>query len=146
MLPKELVFEVIILQISLAYDVVLSSPSSIYCDSQLHYLGSTEYSFNLNFSRPAAPMIGQYFNFVSTITHRPVCEIPLSPCEGLAVSTVLVYVSAAYVIITVRRAIDLENRETEGCRSETFIARKKDNGLTSLPRSTSAMKDTEESH
>ncbi|KAK9895308.1 glutamate decarboxylase [Cystobasidium minutum MCA 4210] len=40
MLPKELIFE-------------------------LHYLGSTEYSFNLNFSRPAAPMIGQYFNFIN---------------------------------------------------------------------------------
>lgn len=39
-LPKELIFE-------------------------LHYLGSVEYSFSLNFSRPAAPIIAQYFNFVS---------------------------------------------------------------------------------
>jgi len=31
---------------------------------ELHYLGSTEYSFSLNFSRPAAPIIAQYFNFV----------------------------------------------------------------------------------
>ncbi|GAA5968540.1 hypothetical protein JCM11641_007671 [Rhodosporidiobolus odoratus] len=38
-LPKELVFE-------------------------LHYLGSVEYSFSLNFSRPAAPVLAQYFNFV----------------------------------------------------------------------------------
>ncbi|GAA6022511.1 hypothetical protein JCM10207_008538 [Rhodosporidiobolus poonsookiae] len=38
-LPKELVFE-------------------------LHYLGSTEYSFSLNFSRPAAPVIAAYFNFI----------------------------------------------------------------------------------
>jgi len=38
-LPKELIFE-------------------------LHYLGSIEYSFSLNFSRPAAPIIGQYFNLV----------------------------------------------------------------------------------
>lgn len=35
-LPKELIFE-------------------------LHYLGSVEYSFSLNFSRPAAPIIAQYF-------------------------------------------------------------------------------------
>ena len=39
LLPKELVFE-------------------------LHYLGSTEYSFSLNFSRPAAPIIAQYFSLV----------------------------------------------------------------------------------
>jgi len=32
---------------------------------ELHYLGSTEYSFNLNFSRPAAPMLAQMFNFLS---------------------------------------------------------------------------------
>jgi len=38
-LPKELIFE-------------------------LHYLGSVEYSFSLNFSRPAAPIIAQYFNLV----------------------------------------------------------------------------------
>lgn len=39
-LPKELVFE-------------------------LHYLGSVEYSFGLNFSRPAAPVLAQYFNFLN---------------------------------------------------------------------------------
>ncbi|BGP19459.1 hypothetical protein JCM10213_006279 [Rhodosporidiobolus nylandii] len=38
-LPKELVFE-------------------------LHYLGSVEYSFSLNFSRPAAPILAQYFNLI----------------------------------------------------------------------------------
>ncbi|KAF7295125.1 Glutamate decarboxylase [Mycena indigotica] len=32
---------------------------------ELHYLGSVEYSFSLNFSRPAAPIIAQYFNFLS---------------------------------------------------------------------------------
>ncbi|THH14323.1 hypothetical protein EW146_g5991 [Bondarzewia mesenterica] len=32
---------------------------------ELHYLGSVEYSFSLNFSRPAAPIIAQYFNFVN---------------------------------------------------------------------------------
>ncbi|KAJ7219060.1 glutamate decarboxylase [Mycena pura] len=32
---------------------------------ELHYLGSVEYSFSLNFSRPAAPIIAQYFNFIS---------------------------------------------------------------------------------
>ena len=31
---------------------------------ELHYLGSVEYSFSLNFSRPAHPIIAQYFNFV----------------------------------------------------------------------------------
>jgi glutamate decarboxylase len=31
---------------------------------ELHYLGSVEYSFSLNFSRPAAPIIVQYFNFI----------------------------------------------------------------------------------
>lgn len=40
LLPKELIFE-------------------------LHYLGSTEFSFSLNFSRPAAPIIAQYFNFIN---------------------------------------------------------------------------------
>ncbi|KDQ06535.1 hypothetical protein BOTBODRAFT_39537 [Botryobasidium botryosum FD-172 SS1] len=32
---------------------------------ELHYLGSTEYSYTLNFSRPAAPIIGQMFNFLN---------------------------------------------------------------------------------
>ncbi|PWY97927.1 glutamate decarboxylase [Testicularia cyperi] len=40
MVPKELVFE-------------------------LHYLGSTEYSFGLNFSRPAHSMIAQYWSFLN---------------------------------------------------------------------------------
>ncbi|KAG7452756.1 glutamate decarboxylase [Guyanagaster necrorhizus] len=31
---------------------------------ELHYLGSVEYSFSLNFSRPAAHIIAQYFNFI----------------------------------------------------------------------------------
>ncbi|KAK4686768.1 glutamate decarboxylase, partial [Tremellales sp. Uapishka_1] len=39
-LPKELVFE-------------------------LHYLGATDYSFNLNFSRPAHPILAQMFNFLN---------------------------------------------------------------------------------
>ena len=30
----------------------------------MHYLGSVEYSFSLNFSRPAAPIIAQYFNLL----------------------------------------------------------------------------------
>lgn len=32
---------------------------------ELHYLGSTEYSFGLNFSRPAAPVVAQAFRFLS---------------------------------------------------------------------------------
>jgi glutamate decarboxylase len=32
---------------------------------ELHYLGSVEYSFTLNFSKPAAPIIGQMFNFLN---------------------------------------------------------------------------------
>jgi glutamate decarboxylase len=32
---------------------------------ELHYLGSVEYSFSLNFSRPAHPIIAQYFNLLS---------------------------------------------------------------------------------
>jgi len=31
---------------------------------ELHYLGSVEYSFSLNFSRPAHPIIAQYFNLI----------------------------------------------------------------------------------
>jgi len=31
---------------------------------ELHYLGSVEYSFSLNFSRPAAPILTQYFMFL----------------------------------------------------------------------------------
>ncbi|TIC01752.1 glutamate decarboxylase [Wallemia mellicola] len=40
LLPKELIFE-------------------------MHYLGSTELSFTLNFSRPATPVIVQYYNFIN---------------------------------------------------------------------------------
>ncbi|KAG2219200.1 hypothetical protein INT45_013066 [Circinella minor] len=31
---------------------------------ELHYLGGTEFTFNLNFSRPACFMIAQYYNFI----------------------------------------------------------------------------------
>ena len=31
---------------------------------EFHYLGSVDYSFSLNFSRPAHPIIAQYFNFL----------------------------------------------------------------------------------
>jgi glutamate decarboxylase len=31
---------------------------------ELHYLGSTEFSFSLTFSRGAAPIIAQYFNLL----------------------------------------------------------------------------------
>ncbi|KAF9525236.1 pyridoxal phosphate-dependent transferase [Crepidotus variabilis] len=32
---------------------------------ELHYLGSVEYSYTLNFSKPAAPVIAQMFNFLN---------------------------------------------------------------------------------
>ncbi|TEB31857.1 glutamate decarboxylase [Coprinellus micaceus] len=32
---------------------------------ELHYLGSVEYTFTLNFSKPAAPVIAQMFNFLN---------------------------------------------------------------------------------
>ncbi|KAF8308184.1 glutamate decarboxylase [Clavulina sp. PMI_390] len=32
---------------------------------ELHYLGNTEYSYTLNFSRPAAPILAQMFNFLN---------------------------------------------------------------------------------
>ncbi|KAK2465095.1 hypothetical protein APHAL10511_002903 [Amanita phalloides] len=32
---------------------------------ELHYLGSTEYTFTLNFSKPAAPVMAQMFNFLN---------------------------------------------------------------------------------
>lgn len=31
---------------------------------ELHYLGSVEYSYSINFSRPAAPILAQYYNFL----------------------------------------------------------------------------------
>lgn len=47
--------------------VVFRSPDVVPKDLvfELHYLGSTEYSFGLNFSRPAAPIIAQAFRFLS---------------------------------------------------------------------------------
>ena len=47
--------------------IIFRSPEMVPSDLvfELHYLGSVEYSFGLNFSRPAAPMIGQMFNFIS---------------------------------------------------------------------------------
>jgi len=32
---------------------------------EVHYLSSTEYAFSLNFSRPAAPIIAQYFSLLN---------------------------------------------------------------------------------
>lgn len=37
-----------------------------YLDSsRLDYLGSTEYSYTLNFSKPAAPIVAQMYNFLN---------------------------------------------------------------------------------
>jgi glutamate decarboxylase len=43
---------------------------------ELHYLGSVEYSFSLNFSRPAHPIIAQYFNFLH-LGHKGYREVAL---------------------------------------------------------------------
>ncbi|WFD31173.1 glutamate decarboxylase [Malassezia sp. CBS 17886] len=47
--------------------IVFRSPDMVPSELvfELHYLGSVEYSFGLNFSRPAAPMLGQMFNFIN---------------------------------------------------------------------------------
>lgn len=47
--------------------IIFRSPNEVPEDLvfELHYLGSVEYSFGLNFSRPAAPMLAQMFNFIS---------------------------------------------------------------------------------
>lgn len=52
-LPKEMIFE-------------LASPPLLLLRLTWlqHYLGSIEYSFSLNFSRPAAPILGLYFNLI----------------------------------------------------------------------------------
>lgn len=36
---------------------------------ELHYLGDTEYSYTLNFSRPAAPILGAPFSFSLSPSH-----------------------------------------------------------------------------
>lgn len=54
-LPKELIFELHCkLTIARQKDLILTD---LFKD-----LGSTELSFNLNFSRPAHPVLGSYFN------------------------------------------------------------------------------------
>ncbi|GMK56816.1 hypothetical protein CspeluHIS016_0306560 [Cutaneotrichosporon spelunceum] len=47
--------------------VIWRSPDFLPKDMifELHYLGETDYSFNLNFSRPAHPILGQMFNFIN---------------------------------------------------------------------------------
>lgn len=47
--------------------IIFRSPKVVPKDLifELHYLGSTEYSFGLNFSRPAAPVLAQAFRFLS---------------------------------------------------------------------------------
>ncbi|KAF8540080.1 pyridoxal phosphate-dependent transferase [Trichophaea hybrida] len=51
---------------------------------ELHYLGGTEQTFTLNFSRPSAQVIAQYFNFLSlgrdgyeSIMHNALCNARL---------------------------------------------------------------------
>ncbi|CAK9780193.1 glutamate decarboxylase [Cutaneotrichosporon oleaginosum] len=47
--------------------IVWRSPNYLPKDMvfELHYLGETDFSFNLNFSRPTHPILGQMFNFIN---------------------------------------------------------------------------------
>ena len=58
LLPKEMVFELQYAPFS--YTHATTSHQCIYS-----YLGSVEYTFSLNFSKPAAPIIAQMFNFLN---------------------------------------------------------------------------------
>lgn len=41
---------------------------------ELHYLGEVDYSFNLNFSRPAHPILGQMFNCKLSVSVPHLCQ------------------------------------------------------------------------
>ena len=79
-LPKELIFE-------------------------LHYLGSVEYSFSLNFSRPAAPIIAQYFNFVN-LGHEGYRKIGLADMKNARVLSRALEKTGYYTVLSdIHRAI-----------------------------------------
>ena len=79
-LPKELIFE-------------------------LHYLGSVEYSFSLNFSRPAAPIIGQYFSFIN-LGHEGYRKIGLADMKNARMLSRALEKTGYYTVISdIHRAI-----------------------------------------
>jgi len=83
-LPKELIFE-------------------------LHYLGSVEYSFSLNFSRPAAPIIAQYFNFLN-LGHEGYRKIGLADVKNARVLSRALEKTGWYTVISdIHRAVGSED-------------------------------------
>lgn len=66
---------------------------------ELHYLGSVEYSFGLNFSRPAAPMLGQMFNFISLGRQGFVATMEANLMNARLLSRALEY-SGLFVVLS----------------------------------------------
>ncbi|KAL5529445.1 hypothetical protein ACEPAG_5430 [Sanghuangporus baumii] len=89
---------------------------------ELHYLGSIEYSFSLNFSRPAAPIIAQYFNLVHLgfEGYRRVALTDLRNARVLA--RALEKSGYYYVLSDVHRFADSTSSVIEGAKHAAGIA------------------------
>jgi len=84
-LPKELIFE-------------------------LHYLGSVEYSFSLNFSRPAAPIIAQYFNFLN-LGHEGYRNIGIADLKNARILSRALEMTGYYTVLSdIHRALGAQDQ------------------------------------
>ena len=76
---------------------------------ELHYLGSTEYSFTLNFSRPAAPIIAQYFSLIH-LGFEGYRKIALSDLQNARLLCRALERSGYYTVLSdIHRPIDSQN-------------------------------------
>ncbi|KAF8911947.1 glutamate decarboxylase [Gymnopilus junonius] len=78
---------------------------------ELHYLGSVEYSFSLNFSRPAAPIIAQYFNFIH-LGHEGYRSVGLSDLQNARLLSRALEKTGYYTVISdIHRAVGAQDPE-----------------------------------
>lgn len=75
---------------------------------ELHYLGSVEYSFSLNFSRPAHPIIAQYFNLIH-LGFEGYREIALADLKNARLLSRALEKTGLYTVLS-----DIHRRKSEG--------------------------------
>ncbi|KAI6150858.1 pyridoxal phosphate-dependent transferase, partial [Pisolithus tinctorius] len=75
---------------------------------ELHYLGSVEYSFSLNFSRPAHPIIAQYFNLIH-LGFEGYREVALADLKNARLLSRALEKTGFYTVLS-----DIHRRKSEG--------------------------------
>ncbi|RPD65905.1 glutamate decarboxylase [Lentinus tigrinus ALCF2SS1-7] len=100
---------------------------------ELHYLGSVEYSFSLNFSRPAHPIIAQYFNFVH-LGFEGYRNVALQDLKNARLLSRALEKSGLFVVLSdIHRPVDVDGVTSAVHATIGFNEEKVENYVPGLP-------------